>query len=198
MLPPSWLRPLCQQSAGNARGHQETVDRESSAQTASWGWGAAFIKLPRVSSPLVDNTRGGLTRDEAFILPPAVFKSAGSPHPLPLPSSVLLITAICWKPFMETVQKLSDIVGLFSSFKSIRLPVSKLHNLHVRISVMEPSTLGLGWWGELGRWSFWLSTKPSVHCGTSKPPSVSPPFKPLGMTHLWQCYITCGAPAARP
>lgn len=23
-----------------------------------------------------------------------------------------------------------------------------------------------------------------------KAPSVSPPFKPLGMTHLWQCYIT--------
>lgn len=38
-------------------------------------------------------------------------------------------------------------------------------------------------------------------CVTSKPPSVSLLFKPLGMTHLWQCYITHNAlkaPAAPP
>lgn len=38
-------------------------------------------------------------------------------------------------------------------------------------------------------------------CGTSKPPLYLSLFKPLGMTHLWQCYITHNAlkaPAAPP
>lgn len=81
-LPPSWLRPLRQSSAGNAQGHQETTDGQAYVQTV--GWGAVFIKQPPcVVRPLVNNTREVVRLgDEAFISPPAVSKPAGSPRSL--------------------------------------------------------------------------------------------------------------------
>lgn len=60
-----------------------------------------------------------------------------------------------------------------SQFKSVWLPVRKLCNLHLWAHVMEPRAQdgGMGRQWELTEfWGAWWSTKPSVHCDTSKPP----------------------------
>jgi len=91
----------------------------------------------------------------------------------------------------------SHILGNFSSFKSMWLLVSELCKLHLCVFVKEPITLE-GAWGCDG--SFW-GTQSLCSLWHFKARCVSPPFKPLGMTHLWQCYIirhALKAPATLP
>lgn len=97
----------------------------------------------------------------------------------------------------------SDVLGHVSQFKSVWLPVSKLCSLHLWVCVMEPRTLDGGMGGTMGVVRVLgdlMKHKAQCSLWHFKAPSVSPQFKPLGMTHVWQCYIThhaLKAPTAR-
>lgn len=108
------------------------------------------------------------------------------------------LNLICWffkKIYGSKGCKMHDIKkGVmhsqsFSLLESIWPPASKLCNCHLWVYLMEPRT------GDHVRWQGCaeLGTAQSPVLWHFKAPSVSLLFKPLGMTHLWQCYITHNA-----